>query len=366
MIHIEYPIQFPIHYDLTRISPLEELLFFDIETTGFSADTAMVYLIGCVWHQADGWRLAQWFADSREAEGEVLTAFFKWMSRFTTLVHFNGDTFDIPFLQKRCQRFKLPYSFEGLFSVDIYRKIRPLKNLLGLDNLKQKAVESFLGVEREDVYSGGELIEIYGQYLRSQDNKLLKLLLLHNEDDLKGMPSILPILAYTDLMEGPFSFLSSQETQAPFLEEPAASILTLNYQTPISLPASFQAGADWLTCLVQGDRLSLQVRLFHGELKYFYPNYKDYYYLPCEDMAVHRSVGEYVDPQARKKASAKTCYTRTSGIFLPQPAPIWSPALQRDYKDCLRFAAYEPDMFRDQEKASAYALQALTFLKGKK
>ena len=155
MIQIKHPIPFPVGYDLTRIGPPETLLFFDIETTGFSADTALVYLIGCVWYQEGSWNLAQWFADSKEAEKEILAAFFSWAGKFSTLVHFNGDTFDIPFLEKRCARLKLPYSLNGLNSVDIYRKIRPLKKLLGLCSLKQKAVEAFLGVDRKDVCSGG-------------------------------------------------------------------------------------------------------------------------------------------------------------------------------------------------------------------
>ena len=34
MIRIEHPIEFQDTYDLTRIGSLDELLFFDIETTG--------------------------------------------------------------------------------------------------------------------------------------------------------------------------------------------------------------------------------------------------------------------------------------------------------------------------------------------
>ena len=355
MIQIKHPIPFPVGYDLTRIGPPETLLFFDIETTGFSADTALVYLIGCVWYQEGSWNLAQWFADSKEAEKEILAAFFSWAGKFSTLVHFNGDTFDIPFLEKRCARLKLPYSLNGLNSVDIYRKIRPLKKLLGLCSLKQKAVEAFLGVDRKDVCSGGELIEVYNEYLHTHDEGLLKLLLLHNEDDLKGMPSILPILCYKDLMEGPLKLSGCQ------LQEDAA-LLHLKYRTPMALPASFQAQSDWLKCQAAGGLLDLQITLYHGELKYFYPNYKDYYYLPYEDTAIHRSVGEYVVPDARIRATAKNCYTKTTGLFLPQFSPLWNPALKRDYKDPLSFVSWHPSLFLDQEKASDYGLQALEYL----
>ena len=355
MIQIEHPIPFSPSYDLTKIGPLEQLLFFDIETTGFSADTASLYLIGCVYFREGQWHLCQWFADSRQAEAQVLEAFFQRVQEFSILVHFNGDTFDLPFLQKRSQRLHLPCSFGGAASVDIYRKIRPLKQLLGLSSLKQKAVEDFLGVCRKDTFSGGELIPMYGEYLKTGDERLLHFLLLHNEDDLKGMPSILPILCYKDLMEGPLKLSGCQ------LQEDAA-LLHLKYRTPMALPASFQAQSDWLKCQAAGGLLDLQITLYHGELKYFYPNYKDYYYLPYEDTAIHRSVGEYVDPDARIRATAKNCYTKTTGLFLPQFSPLWNPALKRDYKDPLSFVSWHPSLFLDQEKASDYGLQALEYL----
>ena len=67
---------------------------------------------------------------------------------------------------------------------------------MGLENLKQKSIEQFLGIAREDKYNGGQLIEVYGEYLQTHSELLKHLLILHNEDDLKGMPQILPILAY--------------------------------------------------------------------------------------------------------------------------------------------------------------------------
>ena len=39
MITIKHPVDLPDTYPLDRIGPLKDLLFFDIETTGFSGDT---------------------------------------------------------------------------------------------------------------------------------------------------------------------------------------------------------------------------------------------------------------------------------------------------------------------------------------
>ena len=65
--------------------------------------------------------------------------------------------------------------------------------------------------------------------------------------------------------------------------------------------------------------MELSIRVYKGTLKYYYPNYKDYYYLIYEDTAIHKSVGEFVDKDARIKATKETCYTKKDGTFLPQP-----------------------------------------------
>ena len=93
------------------------------------------------------------------------------------------------------------------------------------------------------------------------------------------------------------------------------------------------------------------VPILEGELKYFYPDYKNYYYLPQEDTAVHKSLGEFVDRSARKKATAATCYTRKKGRFLPQPQPLFDPVLKACYQDKQTFFPYTPDLFDHPDTA---------------
>ncbi len=235
MITIQNPLTFTSSYPPKRLGAISDLLFFDIETTGFSGDYASVYLIGCVWHDGNTWILTQYFAETRDAEEEVLDAFFALLRTKRILVHFNGDGFDIPFLTKRCVFYKKDWNFEAVESFDIYKKIRPLKKLLGLENLKQKSIERFLGIAREDKYNGGQLIEVYGEYLQTHSELLKHLLILHNEDDLKGMPQILPILAYPDFLTGDFSFKGSESRDIPYADGNSEKHLLLHYESPVSL-----------------------------------------------------------------------------------------------------------------------------------
>ena len=362
MITIEKRLTLPDTYPLDRIGRLEELLFFDIETTGFSGDYSNLYLIGCTYYKDGGWNLIQWFADTAASEGQLLDSFFSFLRSFRTLVHFNGDGFDIPYLMKRCRHLGLPYDFSAVESVDIYKKIKPYRKFLGLESMKQKAIEQFLGVSRTDTYSGGQLIEVYQDYLVTREKYLYDLLILHNEDDLKGMPVILPILNYPDLLEHPMQLSAHQVLEQRDIFGDSHHLLQLICESEYRVPVPFDNAVSPVACSVDGSRIDFTIDLYDGTLKHFYPNYKDYYYLVYEDTAVHKSVGEYVDKDARVRATAKTCYTRKNGCFVPQFEPIWEPVMKLEPKDKISYAPLSDICLQDPVCFQAYLRQLLKHL----
>ena len=187
-----------LKYDLSKIAPLEDILFLDIETTGFSAASTTLYMIGCAYFRHNQWNIVQWMAEDYSEEADVIDAFFEFAADFDFLIHFNGSNFDIPFLTQKCEALGLPYNFDDMQGIDLYKRISPYKYFLRLPNCKQKTIEQFLGIERTDVFTGGELISIYHDYVKLPTDFAEDNLFLHNSDDLRGMLSILPtILAST-------------------------------------------------------------------------------------------------------------------------------------------------------------------------
>ncbi len=354
MITAEKDLAFEEHYPLTRLGDPKELLFFDIETTGFSGDHHSVYLVGCIFPEQGKWKLVQWFADSPEAEAQVLKAFFEQLKSFQTVVHFNGDGFDIPFLLKRCQALGLPYDFSGTDTMDIYKHIRPLKKMLGLDSLRQKSLEHFLGIFRKDPYSGGQLVEVYEEYLMTREAKLYDMLMLHNREDLEGMSLILPILFYRDLLKGPFSLIGEElSEQAGSLEE-ACPLLRLTLQIPDRLPVPVRWDTALASCLARENRLELAITLVRGTMRHYYPDYRNYYYLIYEDRVVHKSLGQFVDREARRKATAGNCFAPKDGLFLPQPEGLWTPDFKKDHKDRQVYGEYTPGLLKQPEVLRTY------------
>lgn len=354
MITASHTFTTPDTYPLDRLGQPDKLLFFDIETTGFSGANHQVYLIGCVCRRNKTWHLTQWFADTPDAEKDVLTAFFQYAGGFAVLVHFNGDTFDIPFLRKRFQAWGLPYDLSSFDSVDIYKHLRPLRGLIGLDSLKQKSIEQFLGISRQDPYSGGQLIDVYRFYLETSKEDLYKMLMLHNQEDLEDMPLILPILYYEDFLKQDFALTEQKILEQLDIFGESVFSLSLTLEGRDMLPVPIQWDTSHASCQASKNGLELIVPLVNDTLKYFYPDYKDYYYLIYEDMAVHKSVGEYVERSARKKATAQTCYTKKTGLFLPQPDALWSPSFRKAHRAKQAYAEYVPTLFDDSETLMKY------------
>ncbi|MDF2907770.1 MAG: hypothetical protein K0R34_3091 [Herbinix sp.] len=358
---------FEENYDINK------LVFFDIETTGFAADSTYLYLIGCAYYQDDSFHLIQWFSEGIREEALLIKSFFEFVSNYEVLLHYNGTGFDIPYLLRKCGLLELEYSFDNLTSIDLYKKISPFKKIFRLNNYKQKTIESFLNINRTDPFSGGDLIQVYQSYLgkkhleslRSKRNPgtifetpseaeiLLRQLLLHNEDDLRGLILISPILSYADFFDKPIRILQAGVDGNRF---------TIHFDLSAALPVRITFGNDLAHFIAIGTQATLTIQIYEGELKYFYDNYKDYYYLPAEDSVVHKSLAHFVDKDYRSKAKPSNCYTRKQGIFAPQYELLFTPCFKLEYQSKLSFLEIHTDFLLQEEKLEQYVRHIMNYV----
>jgi len=341
---------------------INEVAFIDIETTGFTARLSQLYLIGCIVYENDNFVLYQWFLDSKDDEPEVLNDFAKFITPYKMLVHFNGNQFDIPYLNDKFEQNNIDFSLSEYKGLDLYRRIAPYKNFLKLPDCKQKTIETYLGIIREDLFTGKELIDIYHDYTANHDEESLKLLLLHNEEDIMGMVQILKILSYVDLLNKPITVTKVQANTYNDIDGNTKQELIMKLKLSTNLPIHLSNHANG--CVFSGinDTATLKVPIVREELKYFYSNYKDYYYLPTEDVALHKSVAAFVDSAHRKQATAATCYTRKISEYLPQWDFIVEPFFKREYRAKEYFFEVTEQIKQDRALFSAYASHILKMI----
>ena len=103
----------------------------------------------------------------------------------------------------------------------------------------------------------------------------------------------------------------------PYGSDTEETELLLELSVPVRFPSPFLYQGDLCSLHCKDSSVKLVIPGYTGILKFFYDNYKDYYYLPEEDMAIHKSVASYVDKDHRKKATKETCYISQKDCFVP-------------------------------------------------
>lgn len=344
-----------IDYPISNLAPLNQMLFIDIETTGLSPAHDIIYMIGAIYNKNDNFYLVQWFAESPEDEYEILKGFNLFAENFNFLVHYNGNQFDIPFIIKRSIHHNLVENLSTKNGIDLYKRILPYKKFLGLIDCKQKTIESYLNINREDIYTGRELISMYKDYMINPSENNLKKMFLHNAEDVLGLIKISPILSFCDMIYGNINITkvnaNTYKDNAGILRQE----LMINFKFDNTLPVPLTY--HYKRCYFSGrdNEAFIKIPIVQKELKYFYSDYKNYFYLPAEDVAIHKTVSSFVDSENRMRATPSTCYTRKYSDFLPQWDILVEPFFKENYRSDIFYFEITDTLKKNRDFFKEYA-----------
>ena len=160
---------------------------FDIESTGLDPARSKVCLTALLTRTDSGIRITQFLAENHYEENRVLQAtldFFK-AEGIDYLITFNGQAFDIPFMNRR-----LEYTFMdgriGMYDFDLYRFLSKGTDLRNrLDSLSQMSIEDHYGIfcDRKDIITGRESVSLFNEYSLTGNSTVEKIILTHNRED---------------------------------------------------------------------------------------------------------------------------------------------------------------------------------------
>ncbi len=336
-----------------RFCDPERVILMDIETTGFSRAYDSVYLTGFLYFENGSFYIEQHLATNRNDEPAVVEAYYEKMQDQDVIITFNGDMFDLPFMENRARVLHVQAPQLKAASVDLYRRYRPLAAVFGWENCKLKTIERFLGIDREDTFSGGELIDVFEEYAVSGDEALEKVLLLHNYEDILNLPRLLRVDDYADC-------LRASEVEELSLEKTFADRIVLRavLSRPACLSHEGEGAYPKMTSEVLRFRteagspvMFLTLPLIQGLFYHYLPDPENYFYLPESDSIIHKALADTAPGVKKKKATSKNCRIAREGCFVP----AWGTCLglhafQREKKQPVIFLE-EQELLLAMEKA---------------
>jgi hypothetical protein len=179
--------------------PVERYLFLDTETTGLAGGTGTyAFLIGLGRFTADGFSVRQLLMRHPGDELGMLAALEREIDETTTLVTYNGRSFDMPLIETRFRlHHRPPRPFHA--HLDLLPQARAIWKHR-LPSCALGAIEAqVLGITRELDAPGWLIPSIYFDYLRSRAAHTLEPVLSHNKHDIVSLACIAAhISAYLD------------------------------------------------------------------------------------------------------------------------------------------------------------------------
>lgn len=277
----------------------EKDLLFDLETTGLSRKFCHVYMIGTGYIEGNFLHTMLFFAEDITEERAIINEFIKRTRPFERLITYNGNRFDIPFFKERLDSLMIDFDLDSFDSLDIYVRLKKLKHLLLLPGMKQKDIEKFLGIERDDKYDGGKLIEVYKNYQIRPNDESEYLLMIHNKEDIIGMSKILSVLSYEGIKTLTINDLSKEFSSDRY---------TFETTTDLSIPKPIRIISDDVYLILDSNKLKGSIQTTNGYMKKYFPNPEEYLYHLEDERIIPKVIVSKADMKKYRKVSKEECF----------------------------------------------------------
>ena len=174
----------------------ENVLFLDTETTGLSGGAGTVaFMIGFGYVAGDRFRVEQYLMRSYADEPLLILKAAEIMARFSAVVTFNGDNFDLPLLESRFTMARMRDAWRPLDRLDLMHPARRLwKRRLGSCRLGILERE-ILRRGRTDDLPGSEAPRRFFEAMKTGDFTPLEEVFTHNRLDVAALTSLLCALS---------------------------------------------------------------------------------------------------------------------------------------------------------------------------
>jgi uncharacterized protein YprB with RNaseH-like and TPR domain len=170
---------------------LRRAVFLDTETTGLAggAGTA-AFLIGVGWADGERFRVRQYFMRDYHEEAALLHGLAEELRRFELLVTFNGKMFDVPLLDARFRLNRSRFPLGDARHLDLLHPARRLWKAR-LESCRLQTLEgALMGLRRAGDIPGEQIPQIYFDWVRRRDARMLARVFEHNRQDIVSLAAL--------------------------------------------------------------------------------------------------------------------------------------------------------------------------------
>lgn len=306
---IEHTEELSEKYETAKKYVDDKDIFIDIETTGFSKEFCRVYLISLCTLRDGVIHAVQFLSDYEDDEKEILDSAFDYLSKYENIITYNGRAFDLPFLKKRAELLAVHCPIDEKKDTDLYRIAKNLHFLYDEVGLKLKSIEKFLGIKRTDEKNGGELIKVYQRYIAltkvgdADASHLEKELLLHNYEDVINLVPLMVLFEYQKLLKPKVTIEKFEVTEKEVF---------FSGKTNANIPNPFFLKNDYCFLNFEKKNIKGTVKFVDGKLRYYLPDYKNYFYIPDENTILPKQFASAIPKDRRRNATMEECFVEKS------------------------------------------------------
>jgi len=178
------------------------MVFLDTETTGLGGTGAVAFLIGLGRISQNGFEISQYLIPDYSDEAAMLQDVYENLNENSTIVSFNGGSFDLPVLQDRMIINRIARKLEFGYHLDLLHSARRLfKRRLSdctLINLERQLFSFY----RADDIPGYLVPSVYFEWLSSQELSRMNAVLEHNRFDIMSLYFLAHLIAEAYQSEG--------------------------------------------------------------------------------------------------------------------------------------------------------------------
>jgi len=174
------PKSHPLLHYLAGFCNDDDFAIIDIETLGLSERP--IILLGIANPSKDCTCVHQYLLRDIQDEPSAIWSLVSQLEPQSSLITFNGKSFDIPYIKQRLAYYGLETSLQNPHFDVLHFTRRALRNKL--TNCKLETVEKYLGIKRDSNIPGALVPDFYETYLRTKNVGPLVAIVEHNKQDL--------------------------------------------------------------------------------------------------------------------------------------------------------------------------------------